>query len=452
MVPFNMNNTLENSTILASMCMNGTTVTDCSTNVSDSETDVRQGFAFDKDILLAYNLYLYITIILGVPGNLIVLIVFVKHPPTTSTDWFIVFITVCDFVTSSVHVPIYVTFSNGIWAVYGTDLICKLHMFFSQSIVLSSTFLICGLALDRYFKICRPNSRAFTKLRAKNYCILISLAMTVLSIPCFLMYENVNGRCITRATQTNVFAYYLMVLVSFLAATTTFVVSYINITRAIIKSENNIRRHNEAGDKSTRRCWRYFCCGAWLCKTSFRRNRIDPVFTSTISGSVQQQTTSLSYENTPATIINTPSQVSQKEEKKVLRPLFSNKWVNEILDSNSTSSNYIESSQPTRPSQTLNVPVKKKPIAIEDKRMISLRTTKIAFLVCTIFVVSWIPPWVSFIIATSPKLLTKIRVIEFLMFGKMTHLLNTVANPILYTGLNRKFRDHTKSILFCNKL
>ena len=393
----------------------------------------------DAYFISAYNIYLYTMMTFGVPGNLGVLIVFFKHPPSTSTDWFIIFITFCDFTTALVHVPIYLTFSNRTWLVYGTRIICKMHFFTSQSIVLSSSFLIFGLALDRYFKICRPNTKAFTKQRARNFCILISCVMTLSSIPTFFMADNVNGRCIILASVTHVFAYYLMVFLSFLVATITFLVSYISVARAIINSEKNVRRHHEAIMMSRPPT----CCVYWFCfKPGFHTNRVEPIFTSNISGSCPTRVT-MEITDRP---FNTTSS-SNKNTGTSKPTLFINKWTTDFCEnSNSSSSNYLENSKPARPKDKSTISTVAR---TEDKRTVSLRTTKIAFLVCSIFVLTWIPPWVAFLIATSPKLLTQKVIIEFMMFGRMTHLLNTVTNPILYTGLNRKFRNHAKSIMLC---
>ncbi|KAH3707367.1 hypothetical protein DPMN_066769 [Dreissena polymorpha] len=127
--------------------------------------------AITQTILSTYTMFLYAIIALRVSGNLIVLFVFIKHKPASTTDWFILFIATCDFFSSAFNVPVYVTFTNTFWAKYGNDVICKLHMFLSQSIVLSSSFLICGLAVDRYLKICKANSIILTSKRARNGCL-----------------------------------------------------------------------------------------------------------------------------------------------------------------------------------------------------------------------------------------------------------------------------------------
>jgi len=78
----------------------------------------------------------------------------------------------------------------------------------------------------------------------------------------------------------------------------------------------------------------------------------------------------------------------------------------------------------------------------------NIRITRVVFLVCTVFVVSWNPPWVCFFIATAQNLSRNPELVRYAMFARMTHLLNTIANPILYTGFNAKLRSQLKHT-FC---
>lgn len=424
------------------LCVNLTNVTSCHSNSSGS---FPRGFTIDKDVLAAYNLFLYLMISLGVPGNFLVIVVFVKHPPSTSTDWFLLFITTFDFISSLVHTPIYVTFTNGVWKLYSSDVICKLHMLFSQAIILSSSFLICGLALDRYFKVCRPNSRLVTKINAKRCCIVISVVMFLLSIPTYTIYENVNGTCKTISMHRGVFAYYFMVFLSFVLATLTFIVAYVNVARTIIGSEKNVRRHGDVG--GTRK-HDFGWCLCWFCKGSCMYNRVEPSYASSLEGTnsckVQTQDGHMGLRSERSETNSTEAAATANESKGNV----SNRSVTNNDESCSTNTNRL------RPKFNIFMvfrPERKpKEMSVVDRKNVSLRTTKIAFFVCSIFVITWIPPWVCFFIATSPKLLAKRLVIHYMMFGRMTYLLNNVANPILYTGMNRKFRMHVKRILSCS--
>jgi len=133
-------------------------------------------FQTRSDLLEAYNIYLYAIIVVGVLGNGVILIVFYKFRPATSNERFITVtvIAVCDLLSSVFNTPIYATFTNGTWVqLFGNNAICQIHMLFSQVIVFTSFFLISGIALDRYIKICRPSSNVLTGTRAQKAIIIL---------------------------------------------------------------------------------------------------------------------------------------------------------------------------------------------------------------------------------------------------------------------------------------
>ena len=198
-----------------------------------------------NEAVTVYNVYLSLVIALGVPGNLLVLLVYLKHRRVTSTDWFIIFITLCDFISSTINVPVYLTFTSGAWEQYGSDIICKLHMFLSQSVVLSSTFLICGIAVERYWKVCQASRTKLTPIKSRNICLVISLIATLLSMPTFGLYHNNKyKRCRAKTAGLSdelINVYYIAVLLTFVVVIVILIVSYTKIARAILESERNLK-------------------------------------------------------------------------------------------------------------------------------------------------------------------------------------------------------------------
>ncbi|XP_060579453.1 alpha-2Db adrenergic receptor-like [Ruditapes philippinarum] len=384
------------------------------------------------DFFTAYNIYLYLMITLGVLGNLIVLAVFLCNRPSNTTDWFILAITICDFISSAVNIPVYATFTNGYWRVYGTTLICRLHMFLSQSIVLSSAFLICGLALDRYLKICRRLS-SFTTTRARNACFLITASTTLLSIPSYVMYENRAGRCVSIVMNSTLFSYYFFVFMIFVFATIVVVFSYWKVTKAVVFSESNIARHTM--NRNTENGYSTFCC----CFSS--NNRVVPaqstsnmsrsgLFKDTVVNTTCEQSSSIAHTENDKDHLNVTrpkdtTAANLQGQVTTVSGQFADKTYNK---------NQHISAKTDKQSQLHN--------------SASLRTTKISFLVCSVFILSWIPPWLSFVLASFPSMTSNLNVVKFMMFGRMTYLINGFSNPIIYTLLNKKFRRRIVKI-FC---
>ena len=239
-----------------------------------------------NEAITVYNVYLSLVIALGVPGNLLVLLVYLKHRRVTSTDWFIIFITFCDFISSTINVPVYLTFTSGAWEQYGSDIICKLHMFLSQSFVLSSTFLICGIAVERYWKVCQASRTKLTPIKSRNICLVIILIAALLSMPTFGLYHN-NKYKICKAKSTGlsdelINVYYIAVLLTFIIAIVILIVSYTKIARAILESERNLKKHNnikrEGVNKNVLK--NYVCC-PFFCNKS----KIFPSVSTSVPGS-----------------------------------------------------------------------------------------------------------------------------------------------------------------------
>lgn len=409
-------------------------VTDIS-NESSNDTILYPLSPIEPGIFKIYNIYLYMMIALGVIDNLIVLIVFLNNRPSTTTDWFILSITVCDFISSVINVPVYVTFTNGYWQKYGTTLICRLHMFLSQSIVLSSSFLICGLALDRYFKICRQLS-SFTTARARNACLVITVITTVLSIPSFVMHENRAGRCVSIVMDITLFAYYLLVFLIFIFATIVVVFSYYKVTKTVVESAANIARHANTTGQDRQRKVPFF-------SLSYRNNRVLPststmyrgkLFGDSSSARSSEQAPIPGKKNKTKDLIHVspPVQMFQIQERRKTSVIFHS-------DEGGTNAGPKRSVFGNTGSLRRN--------------SASLRTTKLSFIVCSIFILTWIPPWLCFVLASIPDIKNNTNVVKFMLFGRMTYLLNGFLNPVIYTLLNKRFRSRIFEIFcFCKTL
>ena len=507
--------------------------------------------------IIAYNAYLSGTIAFGVPGNLLVLLIYLKSGPVTSTDWFIIFISIYDLISSLISVPIYLTFSIGTWIYYGNDVICKLHMFISQSAALSSTFLICGLAIERFCKVCRPKNTTFTSAKSKHTCMAISVIAMVLSLPCFALFYDKQTHCgsVTEGVLVKVLmAYYTGMLLSFLSAVVILIFTYSRIAVTILKSQLNLLQHKK--DNSDNQPKRKHQFGAFLAiccqenkiypynSDNLQRTELDNDGRSCAVGEVSEDNTiylnrigsthvtddnenetemqgnsvemnkdtrECNRENEADVIVSYITLRSQRDEfasdclelPKKRRPSKQPRIRIIKLEESETNLNHsvtetcphhhtecpdlhiacpyhhterpdlhtacpdhpteypdypdgypdhrTESTQQTRQSTTGNNQILKTVKSMNEIRRLrrSLKTTRIVFLICLIFILSWIPPWVSFInfVFMSPSTKTGPTYLVVNMFFRMTYLINTFSNPILYTAFNKKFRDKVKKII-----
>ena len=360
--------------------------------------------------ILAYNVYLAVSMALGFLGNLLVLVVYCQNGTTHTTDWFIIFISIFDFISSFLNVPVYLTFTTGLWSRFGNDVICKIHMTFSQSTVIASPVLVGGLALERYLKVCRPTTPALSKDGSRNTCISIAMITFLVSVPCVALYNDDNGTCDTVNDGTIILVnkiYYLAFVVVFNALFVIVIFCYTSIAITILRSKVNLEKyaftttHNTYGDSEKRR----ICCLHVLC-------------------CIHRGTT---------------SRVPQEKTTEIV-----------VLPESSTGNDNVHGrnkpSKPTKPPAN-----HEKGIKIHDKHSRinkSLRTTRISFFICLIFLISWIPPWISFAInslaATDMKIGAPFHI--FQLFANMSFLINTFMNPIIYVLMDMTFRKNMRNL------
>ena len=290
---------------------------------------------------------------LGSLGNLMVLFVYCKNGIAHTTDWFIIFLGIFDFISSFLNVPVYLTFTTGLWSRFGNDIICKIHMTFGQFTCFASPLLIGGLALERYFKVCRTTTTGLSKCGSRNSCMTISVMTFIASVPCIALYDDSNGNYDIIITETVILVvkiYYMAFVAVFITLFIMVIFCYANIAITILKSKKNLEKYTVPTDNSKRpiNCFHVMCC----------------IHRSDTSNAPHVNTTEI-Y----------------------------------VLPESSTSSEKVhDRNKLAKLAKSGN---QEKGIKIQDKKSRtnkSLRTTRITFIVCLIFLISWIPLWVGFAI------------------------------------------------------
>ena len=457
--------------------------------------------------VLVYNIYLSMIIALGVLGNLLVLFVYFKNKTVNSSDWFIIFITVYDIITASVNVPIYLTFTNGTWKLYGSDIICKLHMFLSQSVVLSSTFLICGLAIERYVKVCQPSRTKLTPEKSRNICLVICLISVICSTPTLLFFHNKDNQCIMAGKGMppklmNI--YFIAVVLTYVTAIVVLLFTYSKIAITILQSQMNLRKHALTGTEkitqsALKECFRnVFCCITNKIypaqQSTEERSRLsdrnpavlfqkinkfgskvitnkEVVNGECLSGAATNQSNILNaqlgtsqmvrnLEEIPGSGLNQWNEPEAGGARASTEIYFQShhfitsdrqNQVDRNIGSTHTyqppANGQVEKSIVRQPSSQPTAKLDISSLSEHTRVRQCLRTTRIAFLICVIFVLSWLPPWTTYIvyILLMPELTPSYLTIT--MFCRMTYLVNSFTNPILYTALNTKFRERLKKSL-----
>ncbi|KAH9510304.1 hypothetical protein Btru_042717 [Bulinus truncatus] len=126
--------------------------------------------------------------IVGLFGNVLILVVYSHKKRKTATIVFIKSIAVVDLITNVIVIPvtIYVLFRT--WD-FHDRLLCKGFLFFNLATASTSAILLLGVAIVRYRKVCVPLGWQVTTRQAKIISITIALISCLTSIP----YTVVHG-------------------------------------------------------------------------------------------------------------------------------------------------------------------------------------------------------------------------------------------------------------------
>ena len=140
-------------------------------------------------------IYVIIAMVIGMPGNSLVFFILLKVKRKTSTDWFVIFITLCDFVSLLFNGTV-LELTGQIGKKTHTEYICRCIVYVTHFVILQSSLLITCVGVDRYMKTCKPHSVFFTPKSALTCSLIITAASALYSIfTLFTTKVNINGDC-----------------------------------------------------------------------------------------------------------------------------------------------------------------------------------------------------------------------------------------------------------------
>ncbi|XP_062607111.1 cholecystokinin receptor type A-like [Saccostrea cucullata] len=131
---------------------------------------------------LAPMIYLGILMLLGVPGNLTVLFVYLFKFGSSTHRTFIVALAIIDLVGSAVCMPFEIIEMNFQYTFYAVGA-CKFFRFNNTFVALTSIFVMIGLSVDRYRRVCKPLKTQLTVFMAKIVCALAVFLSILFSWP-----------------------------------------------------------------------------------------------------------------------------------------------------------------------------------------------------------------------------------------------------------------------------
>ena len=153
---------------------------------------------YSNDLLRPDSLKVYLNItfmsifmIIGTLGNLTVLSVYVKHRKRkqSTANYFLLNLAITDFVVCAVVIPLHVYIESSTRYRLMTGPECKSILYLWHQAMLCSSWILVGIAIDRYYCLSHPLDRSKHAKRAKGMLIAIWIMSFLTAIKTIFLYE-----------------------------------------------------------------------------------------------------------------------------------------------------------------------------------------------------------------------------------------------------------------------
>lgn len=124
----------------------------------------------EAKLYLGGTIFVCILSVIGIIGNIHVLIVYIFHMKQSNHRIFIICLGVLDLLACTVNMPFAILTQQNPYTFYETA-ICKILTFHSSFILITSVGVLVLIAVDRYRKICIPYGKQMSLNTAKAMCL-----------------------------------------------------------------------------------------------------------------------------------------------------------------------------------------------------------------------------------------------------------------------------------------
>lgn len=134
-------------------------------------------------------IYLIISMVIGAIGNVFVTLIYYHKFYTTSTKIFIITLSICDFLTCTICIPMELTVLYYSYVFY-SDVACRVIRFCVSAAITASSMTVFVIAVDRYLLICKPFTKKISVRNAKKILIVLIISSFFISIPALILFGH----------------------------------------------------------------------------------------------------------------------------------------------------------------------------------------------------------------------------------------------------------------------
>ena len=160
---------------------------------NQTSDNITEQLLIDKARAGYYYTYFPTTVMLimfcmvGIPGNTIVVLVYLKEKRLSTTKFIIFIIALIDLISSLVAIPCNVI-STLFWLEIANVFFCKFRWSLNVAVTLPEIYLIAGVTVVRYCHVCKPSKVYLMESMVKPFCaccLLVGLGLGGVIGACF---------------------------------------------------------------------------------------------------------------------------------------------------------------------------------------------------------------------------------------------------------------------------
>lgn len=395
-------------------------------------------------------IYLFLIILVGIPGNVMILLVQRKNGQKTTTDYYVITMAAFELISSCLNTSLRIMVDTELlWNLIASSFSCSFRQFFNFLTTMSSAFLLAAIAIDRYIKTSKPHITVYTSDMARRVCIGLSVASFVCSVHTFGTYDiDIYYNCVLKKSTENV-----KKMVDLLNVSLTIVV-YIITTLAYINISLTLRKRHRvrvAAKLNTKPST--VSTGKASTISLFNIHKVAPAPSS--SPLVEEEKSikdPASRKTSPKLDVGNNESTSSRQGVQGV----SGKAGNPSSDVNQCPNVQESLNKHTRhtigPYSRANPHFRHIQLAITHSHAfqklsrqeeILNRTTRIMFLISVVYIFCWLLSWLRVIFGQSGIGATLSH------FARSFYLTTCIANPLFFFCMSSKFRDNAVKLLFC---
>lgn len=373
-------------------------------------------------------IFVMMLMILGIPGNLLVLYIYWDFMKKNTARVFIMCLAIIDTCHCLIVHPTEIVI---IWHPYNFDFpeICKVLRFSSYICSCSSSLVLVAIAVDRYYRICRPFSKQIKPKQAKILCVACLIIVLFFTWPSLVIYGQDNVQISTMdgpitptpclidyKFKNTIFpkTFFIVLFVSNLSIVVILCILYSVICFNILR-----KRHK----------WQRSASGRGLsARPTSRIEYTEPFYSCEDRNKVEQR--DYLNRNNEKSPDNHENQVTYKLSLKRQQVVSQNVSEDELSDLKIS---------PKRRSRRFTLSA---PRISADKK-----TTLMLFAITVVYVVSFLP----FLALATHRASVKVRNINnhleaLYQLAIRSYLVNSAVNPFIYSFFNDSFRNECKKL------